>query len=251
MAEEEDLVELAPNDIQHGREAITRLLPLLPKARTGRAQGISLRKAAVAMLALARLVRDRGWRDRFEGLPAPEWSITHLDQLEERALALHVLLMDLATAEAGSPGPKVPVELVRRAQRLREKLLGQLEFVLADDEDAMKELASIRRGSGYSDLQSDLVRIAVLYRDHAATLAEELPRRFKATAAADAEQLAADILAAITHGLPPAVQALRLQADQLFGLIELDHDQVVRAGSFLFWGQPDQAHFISARAAAR
>jgi hypothetical protein len=248
MANEE---ELQPNDIQRGRTELVALKPVLAAAAPGRVRGISLSRAAVAFLALARLVRDRGWRPHFERLPLEDWSITHLDQLEPRALALHVLLQDLATAEATAPGPKVPLATVRKAYTKREEMLQAVEFALQDDEEAMKEAADIRRGSGYADLHSDLARVAVLYRTHKARLAEELPRRFKLADADEAERLAGEILAALTDGLPPAVRALRLEVEQLFGLIEVDHDQVVRGGTFLFWGKPEQAHFVPVRTAAR
>lgn len=243
--------EIKPNDIQRGRDELAALEPLLSGAKPGRTQGISLRKAAVAILAVARLVRDRGWRPRFERLPLEDWSISHLDALEPRALALHVLLQDLATAEAAAPGPRVPVKTVRKGYQKREAMLEVLGFVLHDDEEALKEITDIRQGSGYFDLHSDLVRIAVLYRTHAAKLAAEAPGRFQLTDAAEAEKLAAEILAALTDGMTPAVKALRQKIEQLFGLLDVDHDQVVRAGTFLFWGQPEQAHFVSVRVAAR
>lgn len=242
--------DLEPNDIQRGRAEAVALEPILATAPRGRTQGVSLTKAATALLALARLVRDQGWRPRFERLPLEDWSITHLDVLEARALALHVLLRDLATAEAGSPGPRVPLSTVRKAHKLRAEVLELLEFALKDDAD-VRELASIRSGTGYSDLQSDLIRLAVLLRARKDTLAEEAPRRFNPAHADDAERLAAEILAAITDGQTPAVRELALKIEKVFGLVDVDYDQVVRAGTFIFWGKPEQAHFVALRSAAR
>jgi hypothetical protein len=58
--------DLEPNDIQRGRAEAVALEPILATAPRGRTQGVSLTKAATALLALARLVRDQGWRPRFE-----------------------------------------------------------------------------------------------------------------------------------------------------------------------------------------
>jgi hypothetical protein len=103
-----------------------------------------------------------------------------------------------------------------------------LDFALKDDAD-VRELASIRSGTGYGDLQSDLIRLAVLLRARKNTLAEEAPRRFNPAHADDAERLAAEILAAITDGQTPAVRELALKIERVFGLVEVDYDQVVRA----------------------
>lgn len=241
--------DVSPEDLALGEAHLAALGPELPAAPAVDLRGMSLRGGAVRSLNVARKVRLRGWRPLFESLPPGRFSIHHVDRLEPLALALLAVLSKLAEAEAGEPGPRVPMELLRKCQALRARIIAVLEFYFADDTQVMKQVNDIRAGFSNLDLHQDLVRLARLYRALHARLAN-LPR-YEQGDAAKADKLAAELLAAMSQGISPQVEALRRQAAQVASLLAVAHDQVVRGGTFLFWGEPDADVFVSQRSAMR
>lgn len=130
---------------------------------------------------------------RWALIPAELFDPASLPALRVFGVACRVVLAALASNDGQGTRAKLPVDLVQKATELRARVQRYMDYQLADDPVAMRELDSIRVGSGYLDLESDLRRLAILNAANAASLIGD--RSYRATDAAESARLA-DVIGA-------------------------------------------------------
>ena len=174
---------------------------------------------------------------------AARWALIHPDLFDPTLLpslrvfgvACRAVLAALASSDGQESRAKLPVELVQKATEHRARLQRYMDYQLADDPKAMRELDSIRVGSGYLDLESDLRRLSVLNGDKRTWL--EVDRSYRATDAAEATALADQIGAELANvpGSPAA------WVDRLWSAIRTVYaNHVHKTAEWLFKDTPSE-----------
>ncbi len=148
--------------------------------------------------------------------------VRELADLSLAARWLPTLHVNDATVD---PEPHLPESLVRDATVTKSRMMATAEYCL-EDEEAVRELASIREGTGYDDLKHDLRRLAVVYRERKADLSG---RRYDA---AD-EQRALSLADQINLRQRGTVSASQLLLERkLWSLLKRTADRVYAAAHF-------------------
>ncbi|HEX2574101.1 MAG TPA: hypothetical protein VH877_31435 [Polyangia bacterium] len=174
-----------------GKADLERLMPRILAVPRERAvlPRIDIAAAAIHAVSIGRQVKQPELYARFASLPAREFDIRHVDDLESLARATWYARVEQDTADATSREAKLPVDLVDLATAVKERMLKCAAYYF-DGTPLQKEVDDIRSGTGYRDLASDLSRLARLYVDHAAVLSGDT-KNYRASDAADAARLAA------------------------------------------------------------
>lgn len=182
-------------------------------------------------------LKTSGLADRLAALPKDEFSkdaLTDLPKLAELALSLST---DLAAAESRADAARLPEPLLVLATEVRRRMLRVIEYVLADDESAMREANMIRQGQGYLDLAQDLLQLARLYQNERPTLAKDA-LAYSAKDGPLAEQLSVRIFSELRkQDLSQARESVARCAALLLAVYE-DVAETVR---WLLRKQPDAA----------
>lgn len=149
-----------------------------------------LDKAAKSAYALAqRCVNPDVW-DRLSLFPTELYDAPgKVHELVDLALAASWIATRGLSVRAAQTEAQLPQSLVQEATAIKARMQATAEYCL-DTSEAVRELASIRSGSGYDDLKHDLRRLAVIYRDNKADLSG---RRYDPDDEARALALADDI----------------------------------------------------------
>jgi hypothetical protein len=210
---------------------------------------VDLQVAAPVVLAVAELCATPKVRRLFDLLPDEVFDSSHLDELANLAWAGWYLRVQHLTALASLKGAQVPANVVTTATERKTRMLLVLEYFVGDDESAGPELASIRSGSGYLDLASDLTRLAALYAVHVKDIKGD-KKRYHATDEADARADAATI---IKHLGAPSKSAEKWMSYQLrlWHLLRISYEEVAAAGSYLFRHETLASRFPSLFTATR
>lgn len=108
--------------------------------------------------------------DRWRRLHADDFDQGCLDALRPLGVACRDVAAALASDDAQASRAKLPVELVQGATALKARAMRYLDYHLGDVGPAGVELADIRQGTGYNDLEQDLRRVAVLIEHNAERL---------------------------------------------------------------------------------
>lgn len=134
---------------------------------------VDLDLASTAGLVLVDRARKEGRLVLFDGL-APTYVEKNLVALLEQACeaAQHVVV-ESSREEAVVTGVKVDAVVLDRANELKKRMLKCVTYSLEGNDDAEKEIADIRRGTGYLDLARDLVRLAALYQLHRGVVVDD------------------------------------------------------------------------------
>lgn len=110
---------------------------------------------------------------RWRSLPAAEFDLACLDALRLLAVGGREARAAVSSYHAQASEARVPVALVNEAAAHKRRVLRYVDYQLGDDPSFARELADIRSGTGYLDLESDLRRLAVLVKSQPATLAQD------------------------------------------------------------------------------
>lgn len=215
-----------------GAAAYQQLLPRLEKIAAERVTQPRTQPSAAASFVLSSIVpqlADKRLSARFATLPAAEFDHSALADLGPAAQAALWAQAQLAAADAGTPGGRLPVDLIDQATELRQLMLTVCEYHFRDDPRLGRQLSDIRSGSGYLDLAEDLQRLGALYRSERDTLKQDL-RFYKAADAATALQLAQRITSELRF--QTALDARQLAWRTWALLLEL-YEEVARGGRFL------------------
>lgn len=186
-------------------------LDAVPKERLGVPRA-DVRVAASFVLSdtVGRL-KDAELLKGLRGLPARYFDAKAIEELEPAAQAALWTQQQLASDEAQLPGARLDVGLVNLATVLKRRMLDVCEYHFREDSRLSREVEDIRGGTGYLDLADDLARLARLYRDHHATLKQDL-RFYRAGDAASAVTLSGRITSELRKQSPEAARDLAWRA---------------------------------------
>ena len=95
--------------------------------------------------------------------------------------------------KVASRAKKLPDALKASATELKARMMLLTEFMFHDMPEQAKEVALIKKGTGYLDLAQDLQRLGLLYETHEELLSTDR-RVYRATDAEEARRLAEQIL---------------------------------------------------------
>ena len=232
-----------------GRAAFERLQPAL---RDLPAEGLEhvnldLRRVAIAALKLAAVVEQPALRARFDLLPASVFDSKHLKNLPELAWAAWHVRNELLAARARSTDVQVSAALVHDASEAKDRMMRVADYYFGDDPELGAEVASIRSGSGYLDLASDLTRLATLFDAHPEVVAADT-RWYRADDVAAARRYSAAIIGALAGDDGGEWDDL---SARVFTLLRRAYDEVRATGRYLFRHERRQHDFPSIFAAAR
>ncbi len=218
------------------------------------AVNVDVQRAAITACAVGRWLKQPDVRARFATLPAKEFKIAHVDDLESVALAAWHITIELLTAGSGSSEAMLPISLVEDATVVKQRMLALLEYYLSDHPVDSKEVASIKAGTGYADLASDLLRLAKLYRKHAAAVALDT-KHYVATDAHDAKKHGMEIVKLLGDAKNMDEKAWTDLLARAWTLLNMTYDEVSAAGEWLFRHEGGAERFpslyVSGRAGGR
>ncbi|MCA9517748.1 MAG: hypothetical protein KC635_22565 [Myxococcales bacterium] len=228
-------VTIAPITDAERAGAMTALAPILdrygagedrvPRTDLASASGIFLRADAHARLPDV--------RERWRALPAAEFDVGCLDALRPLAVGCREVRAAVSSFDAQLTAAKVPLALATEATAHKQRVMRYVDYQLSGNPALAREIADIRSGTGYLDLESDLRRLAVLVRSQEAVLAQD---RFFAPDDAAACTRLADALAAelATDAAAPSDWLTRVQT----AVYRCYHLEVMPTAAWLFRKTP-------------
>lgn len=241
------LDEIDPDALQRAFEG---LLPELMQTKARRRANTDLYKAIVVAGAVGRAVRQPEVRAEFARLPAECFDIAHVDRLEMIAQAACYAYMQRLDAEALHTGVTLPAPMVAEATAVKQRMLKVLEYNLDRLDEVTLRLADIRPRRGYLDLPHVLLRLAVMYQEHAGALAADV-RRYRADDAVTAGRLALEIEQVLGDGLPSEARTWAEHLGRAWTLLVVTYDEVSATGRWLFRRRNGKARFPSLYTAGR
>jgi len=225
-----------------------RLLDLAPSELLP--VNLDLQKAAIAALAVGRMVKEPEVRARFRKLPESEFPQAYVDDLEAFALAALHVSVELLTATAASSEAKLPGSLVEEATAIKQRMLRLVEYHFGDDPEDGPEIASIKSGAGYADLASDLLRLAKLYTKRHAE-AELDAKHYLASDRTDARRAANAIVTLLGAAKNRDESTWADLAARSFTFLVRAYGEVSAGGRFLYRNDGAEERFPSLYASAR
>lgn len=228
---------------EKARLAFADLLALLDAQDELRRLNTNLDRAVIFAASTGRIVMQPAVLARFSTLPSNEFDIQHVFRLEPAALATWYASLMLRSASL-TEGVKIPESVVADATAIKHIMLKVLEYNLGHDDTLSTELADIRHGNGYVDLASDLVRLAGLYRAHAAELATDV-RHYQADAADTAGRLAQAIHQVLGDGRDTSVRYWNSYMPRAWSFLVSTYEEVAAAGRWLFRHEGGEERFPS------
>lgn len=205
---------------------------------------VDLQDAIIIALGVAQFVDQAEARARFALLPPEVFDPAHIDDLPTLALAAHHGYVLLQTARAGGTEAMLSAELVAEAGEVRTRMLELCEYVFRRDPALSTEVASIRTGTGYKDLATDLVRLAKIYEDQAELVARD-PINYRASDAADARRLSQTIMHQLSQNQNAGERHHYSVLTGIWTLLRGCHAEVQAAGTFLYRNQDEAGKFRS------
>lgn len=237
-------------------KAFSSLKSSLLALRTDRltAVNVDVQRAAITACSVGRWVKQPEVRARYAALPVKEFKVAQVDDLESVALAAWHITIELLTAGSGSSEAMLPISLVEEATVVKQRMLSLLEYYLSDHPTDGKEVASIKTGTGYADLASDLLRLAKLYRKHAAAVALDT-KHYVATDEHDAKRHGMAIVKLLGDAKNVDEKVWTDLLARAWTLLNTTYDEVSAAGEWLFRHEGGTARFpslyVSGRAGGR
>lgn len=205
---------------------------------------VDAQESAIIALSVARFLAEAEPAARFALLPAKAFDPAHLADLPTIGLAVSHAYVALQSARAQTTEAKLPVQLVHDASTLKDRMLECAEYLFKRHAVLSREVASIRFGSGYRDLASDLVRLAKVYEDHKTTV-EKDPLNYRATDAAEARTRAQEILTELGNAQSAEERQCAAALTRAWTLLRATYDEVQAAGQFLYRHEEPEAKFPS------
>lgn len=244
-----DSAESDPAESDSAEAALAALTPRLLRlaAETVDQPRVDVRAAASFVLSeVVPKVTAPALLRRLQSLPAAEFDFSAVADLKPAALAALASQANLAAAAAQASGVRLPADLHEEATLVKARMLKVCAHQFEDHPRLGAEVADIRAGIGYLDLAEDLLRLAVLYKTEAATVA--LDRRYyDAKDLGRARALAERITGELRHG--QSGNTARDLAWRAYAFLEARYEEVASACRFLERKAGGAEQFPSLRAA--
>jgi len=213
-------------------------------------QSADLEKAAIAAAAVGRWVMEKEPRARFESLPKEHFDQAHVDDLAGIALAAWHAAIALRSANAGKTEAKLPVSLVAEATAVRARMVALVDYNFGDDPVDRTEIDDIKVGTGYTDLASDLLRLAKLYAKHRERVKLD-PKNYQAGDQAAAGRIGHAIMRELGEAKNQEQKVWSDLAARAWTLLIGVYDEVSSAGSWLYRHEGGAQRFPSLYTAGR
>ena len=214
---------------------VSSLIAAVPEEKTG-ATNIDLGDAANAGLVLVDRAR-KGDRETVIAKLAPAFiEVGLVAKLEKVCRACLYIADHGATENATAETTMVDVVVADKATATKRRMIKTLEYVLESSTSVMQEIASIKLGTGYLDLASDLVRLAKQYELHEKALSADTIN-YRASDLGEARKLAEEVRRQhrASKSRDSELSALRPKAMYLVSFL---FDELKDAGRFAFRHQP-------------
>jgi len=224
-------------------EPVLRDLPPHAIARTA----LDPQLMAIAALDVVDVLEKPDVRARFDLLHEDLFDTKHLENLEEIALAALYVRNQLLSERVANNDAKLSAVLVHDATERKDRMMRVAEYHLGDMPAVQAELASIRVGTGYVDLASDLTRLATLFEQHGDLLAGD-KRWYRSDDAAAANAVALDIYRELG---PKADEQWEDLGARSVSLLRRTYDEIRVAAEFIFRDEATKDAFPSLFAVAR
>lgn len=195
-----------------------------------------LELAATAGLVLVDRGRAEGRAELFGLLEGKLMEVNVLAKLERVCEAALYIVVESAREEAAHTGAKVDPVTVDRASAVKKRMLKCAAYILEGNEDAEREIADIRRGTGYLDTARDLVRLAALYTVHLKALSRD-PKNYVGTDHDEALQLAKSIRDQY-RASQSSTSAFSALQPKVFTEVARLYNEVRAAATFIFRNRP-------------
>lgn len=167
----------------------------------------------------------------------PRFEVRWAEDLPKYIWAAWYARAQLHDVEAGESSAKLPADLAERARSRRERMLKLMEYYFDDDENVAPVLASIRAGSGYRDLATDLVRLAESYDAHVSSIKGDA-KHYRASDAREARRDAQTILLELGDNRQAGDSNAAAYAQRSWTLLSKRYDQVRNAVLYLQQDNP-------------
>jgi hypothetical protein len=226
------------------RLAFEALLPAIEAQTRLRRANTDLHRAIIFAAAVGREVRKPEVRAEFARLPPECFDIAHLDRLETAADAAYYAYLQLEHATPLHTDARLPAPVVAQAVALKQRMLRVLGYNLDHLDGVNLQLADIRPATGYLLLPYDLLRLASLYQEHAATLAVDV-RRYQAGDAATAGRLALEMNQVLGDGMPSDTRYWTEYLSRAWTLLVVTYGEVSATGRWLFRARNGKTRFPS------
>jgi hypothetical protein len=237
-------------DPSKARLAFEEISPLLSTQTELRRANTDVDKAVVVAASVGRMVKQPEMLTEFAALPGHRFDVVHALRLESAALATWHAVLQARNAAAVTSGVKIPDDVMAAAAALKLTMLKVLDYYFGHLPDMFKVLGSIREGTGYVDLASDLGRLSDLYQAHATTLVVDTVR-YKATDREAAGRLAQAIHQVLGDGRHSDARYWSDTVGQAWSLLVSTYDEVSATGRWLFRHEDGEARFPSLYAVGR
>ena len=205
---------------------------------------VDAQESAIIALSVSRFLAEPEPGARFALLHAKTFAPAHLADLATIALAVSHAYVELQSARAQTSEARLPVSLVDAASEVKERMLECTEYLFKRHAVLSREITSIRLGSGYRDLASDLIRLARVYEDNKATV-EKDPLNYRAADAAEARTRAQEILTTLGEAQSAEEKRCVASLTRAWTLLRTTYDEVQAAGYFLYRHEEPEAKFPS------
>jgi hypothetical protein len=199
------------------------------------------------MAAVAHSVAQRdaapARRAMFERLAASGFYVmTTLGSLPDLARGAWYARQQQLYVTRESSQASVPEEVVKRGYEVRERMLVTVGYWMYDDAKVMTRLETIREGSGYLDLASDLEGLAELYdREEIRTTIAHDFKRYRPTDRAEALAVASELFASLGMGEASEMARWAGLSQRATTLLVRAYEEHRRCGQFAFFDDEDVA----------
>lgn len=204
---------------------------------------LDLKQAADRCLDVSARVTREGLKADFEALPARFFDQAALTRLSRLARAGLYAVSASAELESREAEARISVSLLDRAREIKQRMLRVVDYYLGDDALAGPEIASIKEGSGYQDLASDLLRLSRLYRTHEQFLCED-SRRYRSGDERSALEVSDEIVEALRASQSTETARWEDRKRRLAVLLMRDYEELRAAALWIYRREPRKAaHF--------
>jgi hypothetical protein len=187
-------------------------------------------RSALHVLGVAKTIESNGLTSQFAAIGV--FDMQHLHRLRPLAWATWYCATCLSSATAVDSRQRVCKETLGRARARRRRMLRLLKHHLGHDGVMARQLADIRRGTGYLDLAADLARLVGLYEKHEPLLSRD-PTHYDPSDLSGAREDVRAVIAELAATHPDRVAHWRDQLDRAFTALLEAYNQVRHAAFYV------------------
>jgi hypothetical protein len=230
--------------------AFEAMLPLLDAQNEIRRNNINIDKAIIHAASVGRMVKQPEVRARFANLPAGEFDQLCVDRLETTSLAAWYVTVSRNSASVQSSGTKIAESDIEAGVLLKQRMIKVIDYHVGHLTEVSTELDSIREGTGYLDMASDLLRLGALYLRYIAEISGDT-RHYRAEDREEAGRLAHTVHQVLGDGRDTDARYWNGYLPRAWSLMVDTYEEVSAAGRWLYRHENGEQRFPSLYAIGR